>query len=189
MGTCWETSSTAWESSSTTWETSSTTTSSSSLGKVKCAECGRSFRGVAISSRAAQVVMPPYCNQCWTLWSKNSRTKYLEEELTPPVEYVGKAVRDFKGERVHVLQIGLGTFGTFLKPDIGWILTLLEAPIADGCPPSEEDLRGIGVDCLEESCGPQEQLAEARPTCSGAAARSRSGSSEWGVRRVRRGRW
>ncbi|CAK0819443.1 unnamed protein product, partial [Prorocentrum cordatum] len=70
------------------------------------------------------------------------------------------------GERVHVLQIGLGTFGTFLKPDIGWILTLLEAPIADGCPPSEEDLRGIGVDCLEESCGPQEQLAEARPTCS-----------------------
>jgi len=87
--------------------------------------------------------MPPYCNQCWTLWNKNSRTKYLEEELTPPVGYAGKAVRDFKGERVHVLQIGLGTFGTFLKPDISWILTLLEAPIADGFPPREEELLSI----------------------------------------------
>ena len=180
MGTCCETSSsTRGTSSTTTWETSSSTWQTA-LRKVKCAQCGRSFRGLAIGAKAAKVVMQQYCKRCWTHWTKkNRRAQYFQEEdLTPPVKYVGKAVRNFTGERVHVLQIGLGTFGTFLKPDMGWILTLLEAPIENGCRPQEEDLRGIGVDCLEESCGLHEQLAQARPKCSvlNAAVDSSEGS-------------
>ena len=143
-----------------------------SEGEVDCAGCGQRCRDVAIG----MAIMPPYCAKCWELWSKNIRKEYLEEELPPPEDYIGNTVRDFKGEHVHVLQIGLGTFGTFLTPDSAWLRTLLRAPIVDDRPPYEGNLHAIGVDCLEESAGRYERMAEMLPTCS--VLKAAVGSSE-----------
>ena len=99
--------------------------------------------------------------------SHRSSSHSRDRPLPMPPRYTGDAVRDFQGSRVNVLQIGLGYYATFLKPDERWMRILLEAPAPGSeLPPREEDLLGIGVDCLEESVGPQEQLALPRRGCS-----------------------
>ena len=75
--------------------------------------------------------------------------------MTIPEAYSGHAVCDYEGKLVHVLQIGLGTFGTFLHGDADWMDVLLEASSRR----PGDILKGIGVDPLEESVGPLEQLA------------------------------
>ena len=70
-----------------------------------------------------------------------------------PACYMGATVRDFGGRTVYVLQVRLSTFGTFVKSDVGWMRVLLEVPAkGSDWPPSEEDLLGIGVDCLVTEC-------------------------------------
>ena len=139
---------------------------------VPCAECGQHCRSVMIGT----AMMPSYCAQCWEVWEKHLRKVCLEETLLPPVDYIGNTVRDFKGEHVHILQIGLGTFGTFLEPDSSWLRILLQAPIADERPLCKENLHAIGVDCLEESASRHERLAKAMPTWS--VLKAAVGSSE-----------
>ena len=58
-------------------------------------------------------------------------------------------MRDFGDQNVHVMQIGLGTYGTFLRPDARWLQVLLKASTRR----SSEASRGIGVDPVEESVG------------------------------------
>ena len=89
-----------------------------------------------------------YCKTCTSIW-------YLEQPLTIPEAYSGHAVCDYEGKLVHVLQIGLGTFGTFLHGDADWMDVLLEASSRR----PGDILKGIGVDPFEESVGPLEQLA------------------------------
>ena len=62
---------------------------------------------------------------------------------------------DYKGKPVHVIQIGLGTFDTFLHDDAAWIDVLLQATSRR----AGDKLKAIGVDPVEESAGPLEQLA------------------------------
>ena len=72
--------------------------------------------------------------------------------------YSGKCIRNFRGNQVHVLQIGLGTFGTFLHVDALWMRVILEASTCEPeCP-----LLGIGVDPVEESVGLHELHDESR---------------------------
>ena len=89
-----------------------------------------------------------YCKSCTSIW-------YLEQPLTIPEAYSGHAVCDYEGKLVHVLQIGLGTFGTFLHGDADWMDVLLEASSRR----PGDILKGIGVDPVEESAGPLQQLA------------------------------
>ena len=66
------------------------------------------------------------------------------------------ARKDYEGTVVHVLQVGLGTFATFLHGDAGWLRVLLEASTRRGsCV-----LRGIGVDPVQESAWPLQRVAE-----------------------------
>ena len=136
----------------------------SAAEEVFCRDCGQIMFSPMAGSK---VCSDQYCDHCWRLWSKNNRTRFLDESLCMPARYRGATVRDFQGQTVHILQVGLGTFGTFVKPDVRWMRVLLEAPAkGSDCPPSEEDLLGIGVDCLEESAGFQEELALTRQGCS-----------------------
>ena len=130
----------------------------SAAREARCSDCGQTVCSPMAGSKAFG---HQYCDHCWWRWS------LLDERLCVPARYTGNAVRNFQGRTVHVFQVGLGTFGTFVKPDCGWMRILLDAP-AKGSdrPPEEEDLLGIGVDCLEESVGPQEQLALPRRGCS-----------------------
>ena len=68
----------------------------------------------------------------------------------------GQGVKIFDGASVHVLQIGLGTCGTFLHADSWWLQVLLEASTQG----VEEELRGIGVDPVEECVEKAKCLAE-----------------------------
>ena len=97
--------------------------------QARCADCGRTIYGPVLGNKVA---MPPYCNDCWSTWNKANHTRFLDEPLHAPAPYRGTTCRDFQGARVHVLQVGLGTYGTFIQPDTGWMLTLLEAPAARG---------------------------------------------------------
>ena len=83
------------------------------------------------------------------------RTEFLDKPLKMPSTYRGFARNDYRGGCVHVLQIGLGTFGTFVQRDVTWMNTLLEATTLQ----YGESVRGIGVDPLEESAGTLEALA------------------------------
>ena len=87
----------------------------------------------------------------WDTWN----SWFLEQPLKEPERYSGRARCDYECKTVHIIQIGLGTFGTLLDTDMYWMEMLLEASSrTDG-----DDLKGIGVDPVEESVGPLEQLA------------------------------
>ena len=62
---------------------------------------------------------------------------------------------DYKGKPVHVIQIGPGTFDTFLHDDAAWIDVFLQATSRR----TGDKLKAIGVDPVEESAGPLQQLA------------------------------
>ena len=55
--------------------------------------------------------------------------------------------RDFAWSLVHIVQIGLGRFDTFMDCGVPWMQTLLEASSRQSFP----SLRGIGVDPVEEA--------------------------------------
>ena len=101
-----------------------------------------------------------YCDTCWKTWLDENRKAFLDQPIRPPARYRGRAVRDFGDQNVHVMQIGLGTYGTFLRPDARWLQVLLKASTRR----SSEALRGIGVDPVEESVGPLESLALRKST-------------------------
>lgn len=94
-----------------------------------------------------------YCASCWDLW--NDYMHYLNTPLKRPERYYGRACFDYEGRSVHVLQIGLGTFGTFLHHDQYWLDMLLEASSKG----ATDELCAIGVDPVEESAGPLERIA------------------------------
>ena len=91
-----------------------------------------------------------YCQRCRDEWTKSFLTQTLIIE-----PYRGSCKCDYNGGVVHVLQIGLGTFGTFLHRDTYWINMLLEASSRL----HDEALKGIGVDPVRESVGAFETLA------------------------------
>lgn len=93
-----------------------------------------------------------YCDPCWLRWFRRRGIT----DPSPCVEtYEGKAVRTFGGQLVHLLQIGLGNFATFLQKDADWLDVLAGASsLARG-----EALRAIGVDPVEECVGPLERMA------------------------------
>ena len=62
---------------------------------------------------------------------------------------------DYKGKPVHVIQIGFGTFDMFLHDDAAWIDVLLQATSRR----AGDKLKAIGVDPVEESAGPLQQVA------------------------------
>lgn len=113
-----------------------------------CASCG-------ITGHADEHIW--YCNQCWFEWTKYRKETFLDKPLPTPVRHRNLTRLDFGGSIVHVVQIGLGTFGTFLHQDEQWVQIMLEATSWKG--EHAEQLRGIGVDPLEEAAGLSEQLA------------------------------
>lgn len=97
-----------------------------------------------------------YCTSCWQTWHDGwHKTLGMDEPLSLPQRYLGRAVHDFAGADVHIFQVGLGTYATFLQPNVRWLRILLQASTWL----ESEPLRGIGVDPLEESVGPLEELA------------------------------
>mmetsp|Transcript_60137 Transcript_60137/g.160022 ORF Transcript_60137/g.160022 Transcript_60137/m.160022 type:complete len:340 (-) Transcript_60137:135-1154(-) len=66
-------------------------------------------------------------------------------------------MHDFGGSSVHVVQIGLGTNGTFCHTDCSWVNLLLGASSRG----PGEPLRGIGVDPVDECLKPLETFAQA----------------------------
>lgn len=95
-----------------------------------------------------------YCKGCWLKWQDEKRVQFLDLPLQEPKRYRGLAAQDFGGAKVHVLQIGMGTYGTFVEPSAYWLQILLEACTRDCI----ESMRGIGVDPVEETLGPLEQV-------------------------------
>ena len=67
-----------------------------------------------------------YCEQCWEDWTWTNEY-FLNQVLRVPERYRGRAIRDYERGTVHVLPIGLGTFGTILEKDTYWMHRLLEA--------------------------------------------------------------
>ena len=92
-----------------------------------------------------------YCHDCWDAWL----LKALEQPLLRHAGYSGNTWTNYQGQRVHVLQIGLGTYGTFLHRDVSWMEALLAATSWRPLQP----LKGIGVDPIHEAVGPFEKLA------------------------------
>ena len=101
-----------------------------------------------------------YCDTCWYTWLGEQRKAFLDQPVRRPARYRGGPFRDFGGQSVHVMQIGLGTYGTFLQADVAWLRVLLKA--TSRC--ASQALRGIGVDPVEESVGPLESLALRKST-------------------------
>ena len=64
-------------------------------------------------------------------------------------------IKDFKGEEVHVIQVGLGTNGTFIQGDSRWIRFLLGATTRQFKGP----MTGIGVEPVKECMLALTQLA------------------------------
>ena len=86
----------------------------------------------------------------WTL------TVFLNQPVLKLEKYHGSTnCDDYGGEQLHVMQVGLGTFATFLHSDTYWMDVLLEASTQR----KDDPLRGIGVDPVEESVVPFEHLA------------------------------
>ena len=118
-----------------------------------CVQCGTALQDAQPKS---------YCDWCWRRWEYKRACKYyLKQRLALPARYTGESRRQFGGERVHIMQVGLGTFGTVPVPDTSWMQAMLACPVPSGSPspPPRCDLRYIGVDCLEECAGQHEQLA------------------------------
>eukprot|EP00928_Gymnodinium_smaydae_P014477 TRINITY_DN1530_c0_g2_i1.p1 TRINITY_DN1530_c0_g2~~TRINITY_DN1530_c0_g2_i1.p1 ORF type:complete len:604 (-),score=104.13 TRINITY_DN1530_c0_g2_i1:134-1945(-) len=76
-------------------------------------------------------------------------------------------VRDFGGARLHILQIGLGTFGTFIDnlardggdhPAVSWLLS--------ACSDSTRTLRGVGVEPVLEHIARLGQEVQKLPNAS-----------------------
>ena len=101
-----------------------------------------------------------YCDTCWKTWLDEKRKAFLDQPVRPPARYRGGALRKFGGQSVHVMQIGLGTYGTFLQADVAWLRVLLKATTRRG----SQALRGIGVDPVEECVGPLKSLAQRKST-------------------------
>ena len=137
--------------------------------EIKCFECKASLDSEPEGGMDDREIKcfegKSYCDRCWSQWW---RCSYLRQQIELPAPYTGKSVRNFGGRRVHFFQVGLGTFGTVLVPDTSWMQALLECPVTRSQkPPKKEELRSIGVDCLEEAAGQQERLALLRrPGCS-----------------------
>ena len=94
---------------------------------------------------------PTYCSICWDKWTSSRRSTFLDCPLVIPEPYEELAPINFAGETVHIMQIGLGTFGTFVRPDEKWwMAVLLEA---SSWQRSNGALKAIGIDPLEESVG------------------------------------
>ena len=126
--------------------------------EAKCLQCRTLLSNYPPHSKAHCSL---YCDKCWYEWGY-WRDHYLRQQIPPPVQYTGITVRDFDCQKVHFLQIGLGTFGTVLVPDTSWMQALLACPclmMGSNRPPRRKNLRSIGVDCLEESASQQEKLA------------------------------
>ena len=71
------------------------------------------------------------------------------------------ATKNFNGKSVHILQIGLGTFSTFLTPnDTRWMSILLQASTWRSS--SGAALKAIGVDPLQESLSSHQYSALSR---------------------------
>ena len=64
-------------------------------------------------------------------------------------------IQDFKGEKVHVIQVGLGTNGTFIQGDSRWIRFLLGATTRQ----FKGAVTGIGVEPVKECMRALTQLA------------------------------
>eukprot|EP00931_Biecheleriopsis_adriatica_P106144 TRINITY_DN80651_c0_g1_i1.p1 TRINITY_DN80651_c0_g1~~TRINITY_DN80651_c0_g1_i1.p1 ORF type:complete len:409 (+),score=70.63 TRINITY_DN80651_c0_g1_i1:37-1263(+) len=118
----------------------------------RCASCG-CYVDTSKNARIAK----QYCSYCWSRWLQTKRRQFLDRPLKAPVRYSGAAVRDFSGSTVHVLQIGLGTYGNFVQPTVHWLRTLLEA-----CSRQEDEpLTAIGVDPVQEVVGTLEEIVTA----------------------------
>jgi hypothetical protein len=95
-----------------------------------------------------------FCDECWFDWMMQ---EFLRRRLSPPARFSGLARHEFDNLCIHVLQIGLGRFGTFIHQDVPWLEEFLSVASsrADG-----EPLRAIGVDPVEECLAPLEGIAQ-----------------------------
>ena len=74
--------------------------------------------------RSESLVDGPMTHRTWS-WEAQMQW-YLEQPLKEPVPYHGHALRDYKNDIVHIIQIGLGTYGTFMDTEY-WMDVLLKA--------------------------------------------------------------
>merc|ERR1719356_361664 len=89
--------------------------------QLSCAECHEARTWQSSKHNTAGYGMAYgkwYCDICWLRWFQ---AQEIAEPLLCPRRYEGKAVRQFGGQTVHVLQIGLGNFATFLQRDAEWL--------------------------------------------------------------------
>jgi len=129
---------------------------------LKCAKCDKwmSIRSPEakpwITPIQCNVTFDQYCDSCWRHWIAK---QFLKVKLSPLDRFSSSAQRShFSGSSVHVLQIGLGYFGTFLHRDVPWLEEFLKSVSshADG-----EPLRAIGVDPVQECLAPlQKKVSE-----------------------------
>ena len=89
------------------------------------------------------------------MWLDEKRKAFVAKAVPRSAPYHGRTMRDFANHSVHVMQIGLGTYGTFLQADVPWVRVLLRATTYD----DSQSLRGIGVDPVEEIVRPLETLS------------------------------
>ena len=97
------------------------------------------------------------CRRCRE-WAEGQLAAFLNVIVAEPPAYEARKPLNYGGEVVHVLQIGLGNFGTFLQQDTYWVNMLLDATSWKSASWSTS-LRGIGVDPLVESIAPLQKLA------------------------------
>ena len=127
---------------------------------IKCAKCNVMFD--SRHADAATWILPikhdvdwdQFCDECWFDWMMQ---EFLRRRLSPPARFSGLARHEFDNLCIHVLQIGLGRFGTFIHQDVPWLEEFLSVASsrADG-----EPLRAIGVDPVEECLAPLEGIAQ-----------------------------
>jgi len=144
------------------WDGLSTDTSCKMNLKVsiKCAKCNVMFdnrhddAAIWILPIKHNVDWDQFCDQCWSNWMMR---EFLTQSLSLPVRFLGLARHEFDDLCIHVLQIGLGHFGTFIHQDVPWLEEFLSVASSrdDG-----EPLRAIGVDPVEECLGPLEKIAQ-----------------------------
>jgi len=104
---------------------------------------------------------PYYCYICWKNWSK---WIFLNSTPVEPKLYEKHPPRNYANKAVHILQVGLGTFGTFVKPnEQTWMALLLKA---SSWKKNDNVLKAIGVDPLEESVSLQQAAVTGTSKCS-----------------------
>ena len=116
----------------------------------RCSECGRKK-----AHRRRKQCQWWYCDACWDMWLDEKRKAFVSKAVPRLASDHGRSRRDFANHSVHIMQIGLGTYGTFLQRDAPWMRVLLKAT---SCRDSQ-NLRSIGLDPVEEIVRSLETLA------------------------------